>query len=120
MEQLLIFLLIIVALVVIILVFMQQGKGAEAGAGFGAGASGTVFGSQGSGSFLMKLTMAFAAVFFIICIVLARMAVNDSKAARNLDVAPQQTQTQPTLPAQNAPANDNVPNVPQPSAPAKK
>ncbi|MFZ0155781.1 preprotein translocase subunit SecG, partial [Pseudomonas sp.] len=44
---------------------LQQGKGAEAGASFGAGASNTVFGSQGSATFLSKFTAILAASFFL-------------------------------------------------------
>lgn len=53
------------ALGVIVLVLLQQGKGADAGASFGAGASNTVFGSQGSATFLSKFTAILAASFFI-------------------------------------------------------
>ncbi|MGV8917741.1 MAG: preprotein translocase subunit SecG [Pseudomonas sp.] len=53
------------ALGVIVLVLLQQGKGADAGASFGAGASNTVFGSQGSATFLSKFTAILAAGFFI-------------------------------------------------------
>ena len=53
------------ALGVVVLVLLQQGKGAEAGASFGAGASNTVFGSQGSATFLSKFTAILAACFFI-------------------------------------------------------
>jgi preprotein translocase subunit SecG len=48
----------------VVLVLLQQGKGADAGASFGAGASGTVFGSQGSSTFLSRFTAILAAVFF--------------------------------------------------------
>jgi len=53
------------ALSLVALVLLQQGKGADAGASFGAGASNTVFGSQGSSTFLSKFTAILAACFFI-------------------------------------------------------
>ena len=53
------------ALGVVALVLLQQGKGADAGASFGAGASNTVFGGQGSSTFLSKLTAILAACFFM-------------------------------------------------------
>jgi preprotein translocase subunit SecG len=56
---------LLTALGVIALVLLQQGKGADAGASFGAGASNTVFGSQGSSTFLSKFTAILAAGFFI-------------------------------------------------------
>lgn len=46
-------------------VLIQHGKGADAGAAFGSGASSTVFGSQGSGSFLTRTTAILATLFFI-------------------------------------------------------
>jgi preprotein translocase subunit SecG len=54
---------LLAALGVVVLVLLQQGKGAEAGASFGAGASNTVFGSQGSSTFLSKFTAILAARF---------------------------------------------------------
>lgn len=65
MYQLILMLHIIVAVVLIGLVLIQHGKGADIGASFGSGASGTVFGSQGTGSFLFKLTGALALTFFV-------------------------------------------------------
>ena len=62
---------ILVALGIIGLVLIQHGKGADAGAAFGGGASGTVFGSKGSGSFLTRLTGILAAVFFANSLMLA-------------------------------------------------
>jgi len=55
---------LLAAICIVVLVLMQQGKGAEAGASFGAGASATMFGSQGSASFLSKVTAVLAAIFF--------------------------------------------------------
>lgn len=54
---------IIVSVAIIVLVLMQHGKGADAGAAFGSGASGTIFGSQGSGNFLSRTTAILATVF---------------------------------------------------------
>ena len=53
------------------LVLVQHGKGADMGAAFGSGASGTVFGSQGSGSFLTKATTILAVFFFLNSLLLA-------------------------------------------------
>jgi preprotein translocase subunit SecG len=62
---------ILVSISIITLVLLQQGKGADMGAGFGAGASGTVFGSRGSGSFFTRATAILATVFFINCLLIA-------------------------------------------------
>ncbi|AHF03198.1 preprotein translocase subunit SecG [Marichromatium purpuratum 984] len=56
------------------LVLIQHGKGADAGAAFGSGASQTVFGSQGSGSFLTRATAIFATLFFLTSMALAYFA----------------------------------------------
>lgn len=62
------------AIGVVVLVLLQQGKGADAGASFGAGASNTVFGSQGSTTFLSRVTAILAAAFFITSLGLAFFA----------------------------------------------
>ncbi|MGH8556308.1 MAG: preprotein translocase subunit SecG [Methylococcales bacterium] len=55
---------ILLAAGIIALVLLQQGKGADAGAAFGSGASGTVFGAQGSATFLTRATGVLATLFF--------------------------------------------------------
>ena len=64
MYQIIIIFHVLVGLGIIGLVLMQQGRGADAGAAFGSGASGTVFGAQGSASFLSRTTAVFALIFF--------------------------------------------------------
>jgi preprotein translocase subunit SecG len=70
---------ILVSVSIITLVMLQQGKGADMGAGFGAGASGTVFGSRGSGSFFTRATGILAALFFINCLLIASPLVRDAE-----------------------------------------
>jgi preprotein translocase subunit SecG len=65
MSNLLIILHVVVCIALILIVLLQTGKGSDIGAAFGAGASQTIFGSQGSSSFLSKLT-AVAAVLFLL------------------------------------------------------
>jgi preprotein translocase subunit SecG len=62
------------AIGVVALVLLQQGKGADAGASFGAGASATVFGSQGSSTFLSRVTAILATAFFMTSLGLAYVA----------------------------------------------
>lgn len=76
---------ILVSLALVVLVLLQQGKGAEAGASFGGGASQTVFGSQGSGSFMTKSTKWLAVVFFATSIGLAFIA--KEQAALNVQAS---------------------------------
>lgn len=75
MQQLLVILLVISAFSIICLVLLQQGKGSDVGAAFGSGASNTVFGSQGSMPFFMKLTVLCSVVFFVACLGLSRLSV---------------------------------------------
>lgn len=65
---------VIVAIAIVGLVLLQQGKGADAGASFGAGASQTVFGSSGSGNFLVRATTIAATLFFVTSLALAIFA----------------------------------------------
>ena len=74
MYQLILVLHIFAAVCLIALVLVQQGKGAAMGAAFGSGASGTVFGSRGSGSFLLRVTLGFMLVFFVSSISLNYLA----------------------------------------------
>lgn len=74
MQQLLLLVHIVISVVLIVLVLLQQGKGADAGASFGSGASQTVFGSQGTGSFMLRLTSAVAALFFITSLALGYLS----------------------------------------------
>ncbi len=79
MYQLILFLHVLICIAIIALVLVQHGKGADIGASFGSGASNTVFGSQGSSSFLIKLTGFLAAAFFICCLVLGGLATYSFK-----------------------------------------
>ncbi len=65
---------IVIAVSLVILVLLQTGKGAEMGAAFGSGASGTVFGSRGSSSFLTRTTAILAAAFFVTSLTLAYLS----------------------------------------------
>lgn len=73
-QQFLVLMHVIISIALIALVLIQQGKGAELGATFGSAASQTVFGSQGSGSFLLKLTGLLALLFFITSLSLGYLA----------------------------------------------
>ena len=81
METLIVIVHMIAAIAIVALVLLQQGKGADAGASFGAGASQTVFGSSGSGNFLVRATTIAATVFFVTSLSLAIFARNQSGLA---------------------------------------
>ncbi len=67
---------VLLAIGIIGLILIQHGKGADVGAAFGSGASGTVFGSKGSASFLTRLTAVLATLFFLNSLTLAYLASN--------------------------------------------
>ncbi|EPK7359108.1 preprotein translocase subunit SecG [Kluyvera intermedia] len=103
MYEALLVVFLIVAIGLVVLVMLQQGKGADMGASFGAGASGTLFGSSGSGNFMTRMTAVFATLFFIISLVLGN--INSNKTSKgsewdNLTAPAKSEQTQPAAPAQ--------------------
>ncbi|QCP58326.1 preprotein translocase subunit SecG [Pantoea sp. SO10] len=108
MYEALLVVFLIVAIGLVGLIMLQQGKGADMGASFGAGASGTLFGSNGSGNFMTRMTAVLATLFFIISLVLGNL--NSNKTAKgsewdNLTATVQsEQQTQPAKPA--TPGND--------------
>ncbi len=75
---------VLVAISLITLVLVQHGKGADIGATFGSGASNTMFGSQGSGSFLFKVTGVLAAIFFITSLALGYYASHAYKTRTHM------------------------------------
>ncbi|MDH4580485.1 preprotein translocase subunit SecG [Pseudomonas sp. BN415] len=112
------------ALGVVGLVLVQQGKGADAGASFGSGASATVFGSQGSATFLSRVTAILAAVFFITSLGLAYFAKDKADALSNVGLPdPAVLEVQPSKPAADdvpvldeqkpATQSGDVPQVPE-------
>lgn len=88
MYQLILIVHVLIAIVVIGLVLIQHGKGADIGAAFGSGASNTVFGSQGTGSFLFKLTGGLALAFFATSLLLSAIIANQYQTEQ---VIPQQS-----------------------------
>jgi len=105
MYQLILMLHVLVAILVISLVLIQHGKGADIGASFGSGASNTVFGSQGTGGFLFKLTCGLIVAFFITSVTLSSMIASQSKKA-DLPFIPQQK----TVPETKIPVPVDVKN----------
>lgn len=96
---------IIVCLMLIGFVLIQHGKGADAGAAFGGGggggggggASGSLFGSQGSASFLSRTSAVLAAIFFITSLTLAYFSVErPDKAASVTQSVPAQQKAEET------------------------
>ena len=118
--QVIIVIHILLGLGIIGLVLMQLGKGADAGAAFGSGASGSVFGAQGSASFLSRTTAIFAALFFTTSLGLAVLSGYHGKKADLMD-APAVEQIKSDVPlSQNPAAQDDVPVAKLPDEPAIK
>ncbi|MBV2120352.1 MAG: preprotein translocase subunit SecG [Candidatus Thiodiazotropha sp. (ex Ctena orbiculata)] len=106
------------------LILIQHGKGADMGAAFGSGASGTVFGSKGSASFLTRATAILATLFFVTSMVMAYFAAQTNEpeglmenmgAAPVIEVPAAETDL-PAVPGGNSdlpavPAADSVPQV---------
>ncbi|MCH1929120.1 preprotein translocase subunit SecG [Shewanella sp. A25] len=95
MYEVLVVIYLLVALGLIGLILIQQGKGADMGASFGAGASGTLFGSSGSGNFLTRTTAILAIAFFTLSLLIGNLSANHAKnedAWKNLGSDEQVTQ----------------------------
>ena len=100
MQLILTVLHLVLAIGLITLVLLQHGKGADAGAAFGSGASSTVFGAQGSGSFLSRSTGIIAILFFLTSIALAYFAARVGEPEGLMDGLDTPS---PTAPAQDGP-----------------
>ena len=104
---------VLVAIGVVGLVLIQQGKGADAGAAFGGGggggASGSVFGSQGSGSFLTRATGILATIFFITSLSLAYLSTQKIHPTSVVDSVTEQKSDVPAVETQPAKSTSDVP-----------
>ncbi|MBF0622553.1 MAG: preprotein translocase subunit SecG [Magnetococcales bacterium] len=89
---------VLVCVALISVVLLQRGSGADMGAAFG-GSSQSVFGAQGSGSFLGKLTAGLATVFMLTSLTLAFFTNQNSAGTSVMDAPVEQTvQEQPAAP----------------------
>lgn len=102
MYQVIIVVHVLLGMGIIGLVLMQQGKGADAGAAFGTGTSGSVFGAQGSASFLSRTTAIMATLFFITSLTLAVLGSHREKT-KDLMSEPEVTQETMVQPNSDAP-----------------
>jgi preprotein translocase subunit SecG len=127
METVILIVHVLAAIGVISLVLLQQGKGADMGAAFGSGASSTVFGSQGSSSFITRATGVLATVFFITSLALDVFSsrgvdngsVTDSAVTEMVDSVAPVAEDMPSAPqAPAAEAASDMPAAPVTEAPA--
>src|SRR5690348_4539243 len=114
MFQLIMLIHVLAAVCLIALVLVQQGKGATMGAAFGSGASQTIFGSRGSGSFLLRVTIGFVVLFFGTSIALNHLASKAVKQSMQVNIpinlpAPAPAQQKSMSPAVTP---SNIPGMP--------
>ena len=91
MQSLIVIIHALGALALIGLILIQHGKGADAGAAFGSGGSGTVFGSSGPTSFLIRTTAILAILFFITSLSLAYLSgqsAEDKSVIEQININP--------------------------------
>jgi preprotein translocase subunit SecG len=102
---------VIVALLMVFVILMQRTKQDGLGAAFGGGFTDSIFGAQTS-NILTKATSWFAAIFFILSIVLGYLYSHRNTSTiieKDLSITPP--------PAATAPANPTAPIPPVPGAP---
>ncbi|MFV1982102.1 MAG: preprotein translocase subunit SecG [Thiohalomonadales bacterium] len=97
---------VLLAVSLIGLVLIQQGKGADMGAAFGSGASNTVFGSQGSASFITRATGIIAALFFGTSLTLAFLVTSTTTGP--VSATDSLPDAQPKIEIQNVPKSDTL------------
>ena len=85
MEQLILLIHMFACISLVVLVLMQHGKGADVGAVLGNGASQTVFGSRGSASFIVRLTVFVAVLFFSTSLILGYFAAHQPKGLDRIE-----------------------------------
>jgi preprotein translocase subunit SecG len=95
---------VLLSVTLIGLILIQHGKGADAGAAFGSGASATVFGSQGSASFLTRTTAILATLFFVTCLTLAYFTMQRIEPKSVLEIT---TQPVSTIPDSEVPTTED-------------
>jgi len=100
-----------IAIALVALVLMQQGKGADMGAAFGSGASQTVFGAQGSGTFLTRTTAVLATVFFLTSLTLAYFSGQSNTSSSVVD-STESAPMQMIEPDADVPVVPDAPEVP--------
>ena len=117
-QTLLFILEVVVAVALIGFILIQHGKGADAGAAFGSGSSATVFGSQGAGNFLTRVTTVLAVIFLGNSLLLAYLATQQIRTAptslldRPAAVIEQEAPPRETPPAVEQETGQEAPDLP--------
>lgn len=111
MYEALLIIFLLVAIGLIAMIMLQQGKGADMGASFGSGSSATLFGSNGSGNFVTRVTGILATLFFVLSLLLGNMGSHKTSKGSEWDSLSQpaksgQTTDVPAVPAKTTPTSD--------------
>ena len=107
---------VVVAVSLIGFILIQHGKGADAGAAFGSGASSTVFGSQGSGTFLTKATAVLAFLFLSNSLALGYMAtqrVTEPVSIMESEAAVMEEAVKTDIPTVDEVTESDIPSIPE-------
>jgi preprotein translocase subunit SecG len=127
MHVILVVVLVLLAVSLVVLVLLQRGKGADIGAAFGSGASQTVFGAQGSASFLTRATAVIATLFFLTCLGLAYLSGHDKRPQSIMETVgagvPTKAASEQPAAAEKAAGQEqpsDVPDVPETDSTAPK
>ncbi len=91
------------AVALAVLVLLQQGKGADIGAAFGSGSANTLFGAQGTTSFITKATAWLAIGFFFIAFGLAYAAREKANTIRGIGMPDSQVEDRSLEPGRDFP-----------------
>ena len=102
MQSILLLIHVLVCIFIVVMVLLQHGKGADVGAAFGSGASNTMFGSEGSLPFLVKLTCILAFIFYVTSISLGHLAAVQSKHQQEVSSTAVTMPVIPNLPVKGA------------------
>lgn len=78
---LVIFLIVSISLVIVIMI--QQGKGSNIGSSFNPSDSRNLLGSSGINSFITRITIGLAALFFILSLTLGNISSQHGKNIKN-------------------------------------
>ena len=120
-QTLLFILEVVVAVALIGFILIQHGKGADAGAAFGSGSSATVFGSQGAGNFLTRVTTVLAVIFLGNSLLLAYLATQQIRTAPAslldqpaaiIEQAAPPPEAPATVEQETGPADSDLPSLP--------
>lgn len=105
---------VVVAFGLVGVILLQHGKGADAGAAFGSATSTSVFGSQGAGNFLTKITSMLAFLFLASSLCLGYIATQQIEQSLGV-MEEQSVMSEGTMSIGNSdiPSNTSAHDIPE-------